>query len=83
MILRNFNSFHPRIIPMQRILSEDTWQLLQADIQQLIELNVKLKKRNQHLLEDNAFLLNLVTNTEERLTPILEQLLLQQQDEPA
>jgi len=82
MILHNFNSFHPRITPMQRILSEDTWQRLQADIEQLIELNAKLKQRNHQLLEDNAFLLKLVTDTEERLTPILEQLL-SQQDEPA
>jgi len=82
MILHNFNSFHPRIIPMQRILSEDTWQLLQADIEQLIELNAKLKQHNHQLLEDNDFLLKLVTDTEERLTPILEQLLIQQ-DEPA
>ncbi len=81
MILHNFNLFPPRITHMQRILSEDTWQLLQADIQQLIELNAKLKQRNHQLLEDNEFLLKLVTNTEERLTPILEQLLLQQ-DEP-
>jgi len=82
MILHNFNSFHPRIIPMQRILSEDSWQLLQADIQQLIELNAKLKQHNQQLLEDNEFLLNLVTGTEARLTPVLEQLLIQQ-DDPA
>ncbi len=67
---------------MQRILSEDTWQLLQADIQQLIELNAKLKQHNQQLREDNEFLLNLVTSTEAKLVPVLEQLLLQQ-DEPA
>jgi len=82
MILRNFNSFHPRIIPMQRILSEDTWQLLQADIQQLIELNAKLKQHNQLLLEDKEFLLNLLISTEVRLGPILEKLL-SQQDDPA
>jgi len=82
MIRHNFNSFHPRIIPMQRLLSEDTWQLLQTDIQQLIELNAKLKQHNQHLLEDNEFLLNLVTSTEAKLVPVLEQLLLQQ-DDPA
>ena len=67
---------------MQRILSEDTWQLLQADIQQLIELNAKLKQHNQQLRDDNEFLLNLVTSTEAKLVPVLEQLLLQQ-DEPA
>jgi hypothetical protein len=67
---------------MQRLLSEDTWQLLQTDIQQLIELNAKLKQHNQHLLEDNEFLLNLVTSTEAKLVPVLEQLLLQQ-DDPA
>ena len=67
---------------MQRILNEDTWQLLQSDIQQLIELNAALKQRNQQLLEDNHYLLNLVTSTEERLVPVLEQLLIQQ-DNPA
>ena len=67
---------------MQRILNEDTWQLLQSDIQQLIELNAALKQRNQQLLEDKNHLLNLVTRTEERLVPVLEQLLIQQ-DEPA
>lgn len=65
---------------MHRILSEDTWQLLQADILQLIELNTKLKQQNEQLLEDNEFLLNLVTSTETRLTPVLEQLLIQQDD---
>jgi len=82
MILYNFNSFHPRIFPMQRILSEDTWQLLQTDIQQLIELNAKLKQHNQLLLEDKEFLLNLLISTEVRLGPILEKLL-SQQDDPA
>ncbi|MDD2893109.1 MAG: hypothetical protein PHF20_04175 [Halothiobacillaceae bacterium] len=67
---------------MHRILSEDTWQLLQADILQLIELNAKLKQQNEQLLEDNEFLLNIVTSTEARLTPVLEQLLIQQ-DDPA
>ncbi len=65
---------------MHRILSEDTWQLLQADILQLIELNAKLKQQNEQLLEDNEFLLNIVTSTEARLTPVLEQLLIQQDD---
>ena len=67
---------------MQRILNEDTWQQLQNDIQQLIELNAALKQHNQQLLEDKNYLLNLVTRTEERLVPVLEQLLIQQ-DDPA
>ncbi|MGD9888835.1 MAG: hypothetical protein AB7S56_06165 [Halothiobacillaceae bacterium] len=86
MIHNNFNlQLHPifkRTQPMQRILNEDTWQQLQNDIQQLIELNAALKQHNQQLLEDKNYLLNLVTRTEERLVPVLEQLLIQQ-DDPA
>ena len=67
---------------MQRILNEDMWRLLQSDIQQLIKANATLKQHNQQLLEDNHYLLNLVTSTEERLVPVLEQLLIQQ-DNPA
>ena len=65
---------------MQRILSEETWQLLQADILQLIELNTRLRQQNHSLLEERQHLLDLVTSTEARLTPVLEQLIIQQDD---
>ncbi len=65
---------------MQRILSEETWQLLLADIERLIELNQQLKHDNQFLREENAQMLALLNSTEQRLTPILQQLLSQQDD---
>ncbi len=67
---------------MQRILSEETWQLLHADIERLIELNIQLKRSNQQLLDEKQQLLSLLNSTEQRLTPVLEQLL-SQQDDPA
>ena len=66
---------------MQHILSEETWQVLRADIEKLMTLNLQLKQDNQRLLKDKKQLLQLLTTTEQRLTPVLEQLL-SQQDEP-
>ena len=67
---------------MQRILSEESWQRLHDDIERLIELNLQLRHNNQRLLEEKQQLLELLNSTEQRLTPVLEQLL-NQQDEPA
>lgn len=77
MIQQPFPRQHVR---MQRILSEETWQLLLADIERLIELNRQLKHDNQFLREENAQMLALLNSTEQRLTPILQQLLSQQDD---
>ncbi len=65
---------------MQHILSEETWQMLRADIEKLMTLNLQLKQDNQRLLKDKKQLLQLLTTTEQRLTPVLEQLLSQQDD---
>ncbi len=65
---------------MQHILSEETWQVLRADIEKLMTLNLQLKQDNQRLLKDKKQLLQLLTTTEQRLTPVLEQLLSQQDD---
>ena len=67
---------------MQRILSEESWQRLHDDIERLIELNLQLRHNNQRLLEEKQQLLELLNSTEQRLAPVLEQLL-NQQDEPA
>ena len=65
---------------MQHVLSEETWQVLRADIEKLMTLNLQLKQDNQRLLKDKKQLLQLLTTTEQRLTPVLEQLLSQQDD---
>ncbi|MEW5838629.1 MAG: hypothetical protein AB1717_07325 [Pseudomonadota bacterium] len=65
---------------MQHILSEESWQLLRTDIEKLMALNIQLKQDNQRLLADKRQLLHLLTATEQRLTPVLEQLLSQQDD---
>ena len=65
---------------MQHILSEESWQTLRADIEQLMALNLQFKQDNQRLLADKQHLLHLLSSTEQRLTPVLEQLLSQQDD---
>lgn len=65
---------------MQHILSEESWQLLRTDIEKLMALNIQLKQDNQRLLADKRQLLHLLTATEQRLAPVLEQLLSQQDD---
>lgn len=67
---------------MQRILSEETWQSLQNDIVQLIELSESLKQANQQLREEKQQLLHVISTAEARLVPVLDQLL-SQQEEPA
>jgi hypothetical protein len=67
---------------MQRILSEETWQSLQNDIEQLLELSESLKQANQQLREEKQQLLHIISTAETRLAPVLDQLL-SQQEEPA